>query len=354
MSSIAERMAARQQQAGGTTPLDALLQGAVAQGVDTNSVRKVKIDLLHSFSKHTFKIREGTPEVEALIQSVKTKGIAQPLIVRSRLQGGYEIIAGHTRCYAAKQAGLTEVPVIVHECADDEAIELMAETNKQRESWLPSERAKTYALWWNTVQKRQGKRVDLTCGNGFHKLSEPSEGTSVNGLQKLDEPSEGTSVNRLQKSWSRDIAGEYWGISGIAFQMYVKLNDLIPDLLSYTDEGRIAVFGSYEIAFLSEQEQKCVADFLEHYPNKKISKAKGKEIRQAYEQNRPHAPIVELMERCMGIGVEASPKEHISVQLSMMFNQDDIKPKAIKRALEDESVSQEIWAIISEWVKNNY
>lgn len=339
MSSIAERMAARQQQAGGTTPLDALLQGTAVQGVDTNSVRKVKIDLLHPFSKHTFKIREGTPEVEGLIQSIKTKGIAQPLIVRSRLQGGYEIIAGHTRCYAAKQAGLIEVPVIVHECEDDEAIELMAETNKQRESWLPSERAKTYALWWNTVQKRQGKRVDLTSGNGFQKLNESSEGTSGNGFQK---------------SWSRDIAGKYWGVTGKAFQMYVKLNDLIPDLLSYTDEGRIAVFGSYEIAFLSEQEQKCVANFLEQYPNKKISKAKGKEIRQAYEQNRPHAPIVELTERCMGIGVEASPKEHISVQLSMLFNQDNIKPKAIKRALEDESVSQEIWAIISEWVKNNY
>lgn len=338
MSSIAERMAARQQQAGGPSALDTLL-GSVPKTLDSNSVRNIPINLLHPFSKHTFKIREGTPELEALIQSVKSKGIAQPLIVRSRMQGEYEIIAGHTRCYAAKKAGLSEVPAILHECSDDEAIELMAETNKQRESWLPSERAKTYALWWETIQKRQGQRSDLTCGTGFHKLNDAPDGTCVNGLHKLK---------------SRDQAGEYWGISGIAFQMYLKLNDLIPDLLTYTDDGRIAFAAAYEIAFLNPVEQRCVAEFLDQYEKKKISRAKGREIRQALEQNRPKAPAVELVERCMGIGTTTEAPEQLSVHLPLAFNKNDLKPKAIKRALEDDAVCEKVWAIIEEWVNTNY
>ena len=383
MSSIAERMAARQQQAGGPSALDTLL-GSVPKTLDSNSVRNIPINLLHPFSKHTFKIREGTPELEALIQSVKSKGIAQPLIVRSRMQGEYEIIAGHTRCYAAKKAGLSEVPAILHECSDDEAIELMAETNKQRESWLPSERAKTYALWWETIQKRQGQRSDLTCGTGFHKLNDAPDGTCVNGLHKLSDASDGTCgndfhklsdasdgtcgndfhklsdasdgtcVTGLHKLKSRDQAGEYWGVTGKAFQMYLKLNNLIPNLLTYTDDGRIAFAAAYEIAFLNPVEQRCVAEFLDQYEKKKISRAKGREIRQALEQNRPKAPAVELVERCMGIGTTTEAPEQLSVHLPLAFNKNDLKPKAIKRALEDDAVCEKVWAIIEEWVNTNY
>lgn len=321
MSSIAERMAARQQQAGGPGALEVLLQSS-GTVVNANAVKNIAVQELHSFAQHTFKIREGSPELEALIQSVREKGIVQPIVVRSRSTGGYEIIAGHTRCYAAKKIGLQEVPAIIHECSDDEAIELMAETNKQRESWLPSERIKTYSLWWRTVQKRQGQRTDL--------------------LLEVDE----------KDMWSRESAGQYWGITGRAFQMYLKMDSLVPELLSKVDGARIALAAAYELAFLNEAEQRSVAEYLSRFPQKKLNKADGAALRQLYEGKRPIEPSCEWAEQCLA--QKKPSKDGINVTLNERFNRTDIKARAVKKALADDEVMEEIWTIIEKWVERTY
>lgn len=321
MSSIAERMAARQQQAGGPGALEVLLQSS-GTVINANAVKNIAVQELHSFAQHTFKIREGSPELEALIQSVREKGIVQPIVVRSRSTGGYEIIAGHTRCYAAKKIGLQEVPAIIHECSDDEAIELMAETNKQRESWLPSERIKTYSLWWRTVQKRQGQRTDL-------QLEIKDKGLR-----------------------SREIAGQYWGVSAKAFQMYLKMDLLVPELLSEVDRDRIALAAAYELAFLNEVEQRSVAECLSRFPQRKLNKADGTALRQLYEEKRPMEPSCEWAEQCLA--QKKHSKDGINVTLNERFNRTDIKARAVKKALADDEVMEEIWVIIEKWVKRTY
>lgn len=321
MSSIAERMAARQLAAGGPDALEVLLQSS-GSAVNVNAVKNIPVRELHPFAQHTFKIREGTPELEALVQSVKEKGIVQPIVVRSRSAGGYEIIAGHTRCYAAKKVGLQEMPAIIHECSDDEAVELMAESNKQRESWIPSERIKTYSLWWKTVQKRQGQRTDLL-------LETKDKGTR-----------------------SREMAGQYWGVSAKAFQMYLKMDSLISELLSEVDRERIALAAAYELAFLNEAEQQSIAEYLRRFPHKKLNKANGTVLRQLYEEKRPMEPSYKWAEQCLD--QKKASKDGINVKLNERFNRTGIKARAVKKALGDDEVMEEIWTIIEKWVERTY
>ncbi len=368
MSSIAERMAARQQQAGGPGALEVLLQSS-GTVVNANAVKNIAVQELHSFAQHTFKIREGSPELEALIQSVREKGIVQPIVVRSRSTGGYEIIAGHTRCYAAKKIGLQEVPAIIHECSDDEAIELMAETNKQRESWLPSERIKTYSLWWRTVQKRQGQAIIHECSDdeAIELMAEtnkqreswlPSERIKTYSLWwRTVQKRQGQRTDLLlevdeKDMWSRESAGQYWGITGRAFQMYLKMDSLVPELLSKVDGARIALAAAYELAFLNEAEQRSVAEYLSRFPQKKLNKADGAALRQLYEGKRPMEPSCEWAEQCLA--QKKPSKDGINVTLNERFNRTDIKARAVKKALADDEVMEEIWTIIEKWVERTY
>ena len=159
-------------------------------------------------------------------------GVLSPLIARLRPEGGYEIISGHRRQHAAQLAGLDTLPVIVRQMDDDAAVLLMVDSNLQRENILPSERAFAYKMKLEAL-KNQGARSDLTCGQIGHKL---------NGAK------------------ARDIVADESGDNARNVQRFIRLTNLVPELLDMVDEKKIAFNPAVELSYLDESQQR---DFLE-------------------------------------------------------------------------------------------
>ena len=194
-------------------------------------VQQIPIDELHPFTNHPFKVLDDD-SMEQTIKSIKEYGVLSPLIARPRPDGdGYEIISGHRRQFAARQAGLETLPVLVREMEDDAATILMIDSNLQREHILPSERAFAYKMKLD-VLKNQGARSDLTCGQIGHKLA---------GAK------------------ARDIIAEQFGDNARNVQRYVRLTNLIPELLNMVDEKMVSFNPAVELSYLStEQQQEMV------------------------------------------------------------------------------------------------
>lgn len=188
---------------------------------------------LHSFEGHHFKVLDDEL-MEQTVESIKQIGVVSPLIVRPDPEGGYEILSGHRRLHAAQLAGLETVPVIVKEMDDDAAIIFMVDSNLQRENILPSERAFSYKMKLEAM-KHQGERVDLQ-----------PETTSRQFGEKLQ-----TSVA---------VMSEEMGESQRQIQRFIRLTNLIPEILDMVDEKKIAFNPAVELSYLKASEQK---EFLE-------------------------------------------------------------------------------------------
>jgi ParB family chromosome partitioning protein len=189
----------------------------------------VKLDKIHSFKNHPFKVVDDD-DMRKTADSIREYGVLVPAIVRPLGNGEYEMISGHRRRYASKLAGKKEMPVIVREMDDDTATILMVDSNLQREHILPSERAKAYQMKMEAM-KHQGQRSDL--------------GTSRQVVGKLE---------------AADEIGKETGESGRQVQRFMRLNNLIPELLNMVDEKKIAFNPAVELSYLKPQEQK---DFFE-------------------------------------------------------------------------------------------
>lgn len=183
---------------------------------------------LHPFEGHPFKVLDDEL-MEQTVESIKQIGVVSPLIVRPDPEGGFEILSGHRRLHAAQLAGLETVPVIVKEMDDDEAIIFMVDSNLQRENILPSERAFSYKMKLEAI-KHQGER---------------GEGTSSQVGMKLQ---------------SLDIVGQEAGDSRNQVHRYIRLTNLIPEILDMVDEKKIAFNPAVELSYLKTSEQK---EFLE-------------------------------------------------------------------------------------------
>jgi len=285
---------------------------------------RIPCEKLHPFSLHTFKINTETADYDALRQSIHEHGIKQPLLVRPHAEnkGDYEIIAGHRRCCVAVELGMNNVPCVVENCDNDTAIQLMGESNIQRPDWLPSEKAKTYRAHLEATQRKsgiqQGMRTDLTCANSLHKLK------------------------------NRDISAKIWGISGQMFDNYMKLNDLSPSLLDMVDEGRIAMMGGYHLAFLDAEQQAVVSFVLEEYPLKKLTKGKGKELREAGNAGELDEQYVL---RLMGLQKRESKAER---QISIRFSSDTLlRGSTVSCALSDPDVLMQIEDLLVAYAEKN-
>jgi len=220
-------------------------------------IQQIPIDELHQFTNHPFKVVEDD-SMEQTIKSIKEYGVLSPLIARPRPDGeGYEIISGHRRQFAARQAGLETLPVIVREMEDDAATILMIDSNLQREHILPSERAFAYKMKLD-VLKNQGARSDLTCGQIGHKLA---------GAK------------------ARDIIAEQFGDNARNVQRYVRLTNLIPELLNMVDEKMVSFNPAVELSYLSpEQQQEMVRAMDDTQNAPSVSQAKRiKELAQKGE-----------------------------------------------------------------------
>ena len=194
-------------------------------------VQQIPIGELFPFKNHPFKVLDDE-SMQRTVESVEQYGVLSPLIARPRPEGGYEIISGHRRQHAAQLAGLETLPVIVRNMDDDAAVLLMVDSNLQRESILPSERAFAYKMKLEAL-KNQGARSDLTCGQIGHKL---------NGAK------------------ARDIVADESGDNARNVQRFIRLTNLVPELLDMVDEKKIAFNPAVELSYLDECQQR---DFLE-------------------------------------------------------------------------------------------
>ena len=184
-------------------------------------------DKLSPFAKHPYQVREDAA-MDELVESVRTYGILSPLLARPKGEG-YELVSGHRRRLAAQKLGLPTVPVLVREMSDDEAVILMVDSNLQRENLLPSEKAFAYKMKLDAI-KNQGARSDLTSSQ---------VGTKLRADEKVAKDS-GESRNQVQR--------------------FVRLTNLVPELLDMVDEKKISFNPAVELSYLDEKQQQ---DFLE-------------------------------------------------------------------------------------------
>ena len=205
--------------------------GSAADAAAKEQRTEMPLSDLHPFEGHPFKVLDDEL-MEQTVESIKQIGVVSPLIVRPDLEGGYEILSGHRRLHAAQLAGLETVPVIVKEMDDDAAIIFMVDSNLQRENILPSERAFSYKMKLEAMKHQAGrpsKENDSQLGNNFGKLS------SEEMAEEL-----GTSKNQIFR--------------------YIRLTNLIPEILDMVDEKKIAFNPAVELSYLKPSEQK---EFLE-------------------------------------------------------------------------------------------
>ena len=216
--------------------LNVLLKGAddifsteeSRQEQQREQVQQIPIGELFPFKNHPFKVLDDE-SMQRTVESVEQYGVLSPLIARPRPEGGYEIISGHRRQHAAQLAGLETLPVIVRQMDDDAAVLLMVDSNLQRENILPSERAFAYKMKLEAL-KNQGARSDLT------------------------------SPQVAAKFRSDDAVAKDQGISGDTVRRYIRLTNLVPELLDMVDEKKIAFNPAVELSYLDTNQQR---DFLE-------------------------------------------------------------------------------------------
>jgi len=198
-------------------------------------VQQIPIDALHPFTNHPFKVLDDEAMTRT-VESIAQYGVLAPLIARPRPEGGYEIISGHRRQYAAKLAGLDTLPVIVRKMSDDAAVILMVDSNLQREHILPSERAFAYKMKLEAL-KNQGARSDLTSRQVVGKLE------------------------------AADLVGKGNEESGRQVQRFIRLTNLIPELLDMVDEKKISFNPAVELSYLDESQQRAFLEAMDGTQN---------------------------------------------------------------------------------------
>jgi len=198
-----------------------------------NTKKTVAISNLHPFEGHPYKVIDNE-EMEALTESIMQNGIVSPIIVRplENADGEYEVISGHRRLYAAQKAGLTEVPALIYAIDRDAAAIVLVDSNLHREHILPSEKAFAYKMKLEAM-KHQGWRSDLT------------------------------SPQVVAKSRTTEIIGADSGDSHEQVRRYIRLTNLIPEILQYVDDGRISFTPAVELSYLNEQEQYDLLEQME-------------------------------------------------------------------------------------------
>ena len=198
-----------------------------------NTKKNISIEKLHPFENHPYKVQDNE-EMEALAESIKIHGIVSPIIVRplENTADEYEIISGHRRVMASRKAGITEVPALIVSLDRDAAALVLVDSNLHREHILPSEKAFAYKMKLEAM-KHQGWRTDLT------------------------------STQLVSKSRTNEIVGSDNGDSREQVRRYIRLTNLIPEILQYVDEGRISFTPAVELSYLNEQEQYDLLEQME-------------------------------------------------------------------------------------------
>lgn len=200
--------------------------------VNEESAMDIEIYKIRSFQGHPFKVVDDDKMLE-LVESIKDNGVLSPVLIRPCGNDLYEMISGHRRLHAAKLAGLTAIPSIIREMTDDEATIAMVDANIQREELLPSEKAWAYKMKMDAM-KRQGNRADLTCDQNEHKL----------GVK------------------SRTLLGEQLGISSAQVSRYIRLTELVPELLDLVDAKRLNFTVAVDVSYIDKEIQGWLNEYI--------------------------------------------------------------------------------------------
>ena len=266
-------------------------------GIDEagETVTSVPLNELHTFKGHPFRVLDDE-KMQETVESVKQYGVLMPGIVRPHPEGGYEVIAGHRRWRACELAGLTEMPVIIREMDDDTAVVLMVDTNIQREDILPSEKAKAYRMKYEAM-KHQGSKGE---------------------------------------KYTADAIGEAAGDSGRTVQRYIRLSELVEELLDYVDENKIPMVAGEKLSYLKTEEQAWVVDAIGNsgiFP----SKVQAEQLKESSETG-------ELTEGNVYAVLIRKEKENVNVTISAKKIRNYFPTGYSKEQIEDV-----IYTLLEEW-----
>ena len=200
--------------------------------VNEESAMEIEISKIHPFKNHPFKVLDDE-KMQDLVESVKINGVLTPVLLRMDENEDYEMVSGHRRMHAAQLAGLTTIPAIVRELSDDDAIVAMVDANIQREELLPSEKAFAYKMKLDAM-KRQGIRTDLTCVQNEHKSGKKS----------------------------RELLGEQVGISSVQVTRYIRLTELILELLDLVDNKKLQFTVAVDISYIDKEVQGWIYEYI--------------------------------------------------------------------------------------------
>ena len=195
----------------------------------------VKIKDIHPFKDHPFKVLDDA-KMDELVDSIKANGVFSPVLIRPREEGGYEMISGHRRLHASERAGLISIPAIIKEMTDDEAVIAMVDSNVQREEILPSERAYSFKMKMDAL-RHQGFRSDLV---------------------KDENTASDTQCRRLETA---AIVGKEVGMGQVQVRKYVRLTELIPELLDLVDAKRITMTMAVDISYFDKEIQQWIVEY---------------------------------------------------------------------------------------------
>lgn len=244
------------------------------------SVENIPIELIDDFPEHPFKVRDDS-DMRELIESISRYGIINPVILRFKENGRYELISGHRRKYAGKRLGMWQIPAIVCEMSKEEAIISLVDSNLHRERILPSEKAVAYKMKLNAI-KKQGRRTDLT--------STPMAG-------------------KLKNKESAEMIGEESGESADQVRRYVRLTYLIPELLNMVDEGKIAFRPAVELSYLIEEEQRDLLETID-------SEDRTPSLSQAIRMKKLSQEGVLDMDAIFGVMTEEKGNQKENIKIS--------------------------------------
>lgn len=222
---------------------------------EKETIEYLDLKSLVPFRNHPFKLRDGE-EKEQLLQSIKTQGAIEPLIVRPLSESEYEVISGHRRLEICKELGIEKIPVIVRNLTDEQAVSMMVDANLHRDNILPSERAFAYKMKWDAAKKSE------------KTLSQPA--------------------TRMRND---DVIAQSFGIGNDTLHRYIRLTCLIPDLLEMVDEGRIALTPAVELSYLTNEEQQVLLNEIE-YADATPSLSQAQRIRSFSRQGRLTADVI--------------------------------------------------------------
>ena len=273
-------------------------------------IQRLALSELHPFKDHPFRVLDDDRMMET-VESVKEYGVLVPIIARRMADGGYEIVSGHRRKRACELAGLNEIPAIVRDLDDDEAVIIMVDSNLQRENILPSERAKAYQMKMEAMRRKAGR------------------------------PSKENSRQVVGNFEMADVIGKETGESGRQVQRFIRLNNLEPPLIDKVDAGKLAFTPAVELSYLKPEEQQWLDTALENTQQTPSLSQAQRMKRESKQGTLSEQGIMEIM---------TENKQTIPVKGSVVLPQEKLT-KYFPRSYTTEQMEKVIFKLLDYWMR---